>query len=212
MTRAQKYALSTSHGLPAAMPALASSSAPAPAAAAARRRAVTHDAGQHERASDAQDDRRVGQRGDEHEAGAERPAQRAERREGRQPPDDGARLLQVAELQLHDRRDDRAEHGSGREEPQEAEQGELRRPAVLAGLAQEPHDRQRRHRQQAAGDELGAEQATRRRAVGQAPARPRPEGDAGQDDADDGRVGLERDADVGGQQPGGEDLQDEHRR
>ena len=58
--------------------------------------------------------------------------------------------------------------------------------------------------------ERDGQQVARVGAIGEPPARPRPDGDAGEDDTDDAGERLQRDADVRGEQAAGEDLEHQH--
>ena len=75
---------------------------------------------------------------------------------------------------------------------------------------EQAHDRHDQQRQHAAAGEQPGKQPARVDQVGGAAAQRRARGDPGQHRADDGRGGLERQADVGRQQADAQDLQHQH--
>ena len=135
----------------------------------------------------------------------------AERADAGQPADHGAGLRQAAQLQFHHHRRHRREQ---RRRDDDGDGGEQEHsPGVGTGEQRpgEAHQRQDRHDERAAGDHERGQQAPRIGAVGGRAAGPGADGDGGQREADDRGAGLQRDADVRGDQPQPDDLEHEHR-
>ena len=139
------------------------------------------------------------------------PDEAAGGRPRRQPADDGAGRVEVAQLHPRHGRRHGAEHGGGREEGDRRDQGGGRAGVLLQRAAEAARDRHRRDRQRPAGGEQPGQQPPRVELVGGAPADRRAGGDAGQHGADDHRGRLDRQADVRREQPDAEDLQHQDR-
>ena len=118
---------------------------------------------------------------------------------------------EVAELELHHDGRDRAEHGRRRQQREQRDRERAGVAAAVERLAEHAHERHRRHREQPARDQQHGQQPPPVEPVGRAPAERGAGRDAGEHDADDRRVGLERQPDVGREQPDAEDLEHEHR-
>ena len=168
------------------------------------------DATDDEQHGDGADRRARGEQRDEHEPGQERSGDPSERRQCRQAPDDAAGVVERVELQLDDDGRHGGQHGGRREEREGREDHGGRRTGAAQADREHVDDRDRHRRERATGDEQRGEQPSRRGAVRGPPTQPRPERDAGEHDADDRRVRLDRVADVGDEQPGRKQLEDEH--
>ncbi len=162
--------------------------------------------------ADGDDEGGDGGEGHQHVTGQERSDDGPAGTPGRQPAHRRSGLTEIAKLQLDHRRRHGTEHGGRRAEPPERQQHAGRADGGRTGLsAGGPHDGNGGDGQPAAQHQEHRDQPPGIGAVGQHTTHPGPGGDTGQDGPDDGGVGLEVDADVGGEQPTGQDLEDQHR-
>jgi hypothetical protein len=116
----------------------------------------------------------------------------------------------VAQLGLHGERAHRAQQGGREEEGGPGEDHDGERVASVGRRPEHADDRHGGDRRAAAEGEGDREQGTRVGVIGEPPARPRTDGDPGEDDADDARERLQRHADVRREQAPGEDLEHQH--
>ena len=194
---------------------LAMTASAAPAATTAPRpldRRVTHSTTPVAASSPAEhhDDRCRRELGHEDVAGAEHADQRPGGAERLDPPDHATGVVDVAELGLHGERAHGAQEGGREEEGGPGEDHDAERVASVGAGAEDPDDRHGGDRRTAAERERDGEQGAGVEAVGEPSAHPRAGGDPGQDHTDHAGERRLRDADVRGDQPSGEDLEDQH--
>ena len=170
-----------------------------------------NDAEQNEASADEACDRGGGDRGHQEEARCEGADDRSCRAERTYGSDRSSGLFQRRYLHRRQQRCHRREHGGRQEEPDGGEPDHHGDTSPVGVLGERPHDRNRGERERAAEPQRRTEEMLRGEPVGETTAGPASERNSGKDDADDGRVGLQRHADIRSQQATGEDLHHQDR-